>query len=377
MNQPSSPAPPFRFRRLPLVALGMMSLLFAIWGGLARLSADFPLPAGNAQWLVFHGPLMVCGFLGTVIGLERAVGLPHRWTYAAPLLTALGAAGIITGIPGSAAAWLVTAGSAIFAAVTWRVVQLQRVTFTVVMHGGALAWLTGNILWLCGWPFHRCVPWWIVFLCLTIVGERLNLSRFQKVTRLARPAFLVAAGLFTGGVILSALFQTAGERLCGAGMVALALWLARCDIARRNLKQPGLARFMAVCVMTACAWLAAAGLLAILHAPLIAGPLYDAALHAFFLGFVFTMIFAHAPVIFPSVLGRPISYHWRFYLHVVVLQGSLLLRMAGDLGGWQEVRLCGAILNGVAIVLFLVNTVSAMFRRHPGAVPAGAGTRGI
>jgi hypothetical protein len=34
---------------------------------------------------------------------------------------------------------------------------------------------------------------------------------------------------------------------------------------------------------------------------------YDITLHAVFLGFVFAMIFAHAPVIFPLVFRRPPS----------------------------------------------------------------------
>ncbi len=60
------------------------------------------------------------------------------------------------------------------------VVKLQTVTFTMVMSAGALAWAVGNICWWAGWPFNRVVPWWIAFLALTIVGERLDLSRFQK-----------------------------------------------------------------------------------------------------------------------------------------------------------------------------------------------------
>jgi len=36
------------------------------------------------------------------------------------------------------------------------------------------------------------------------------------------------------------------------------------------------------------------------------GPAYDAGLHTIFRGFVMSMIFAHAPVIVPSALGRPL-----------------------------------------------------------------------
>ena len=58
--------------RLPLIALGVLSLLGALGGGLVRLGWPLPTTPGL---VAFHGPLMVAGFLGTVIGLERAVAL--------------------------------------------------------------------------------------------------------------------------------------------------------------------------------------------------------------------------------------------------------------------------------------------------------------
>src|SRR5215471_18864528 len=73
---------------LPLIALGMLALLMALWGGLVRLGWRWPLPWPTLS--IVHGPLMVCGFLGTLIGIERAVALGAFWPYAAPLLTAVG-----------------------------------------------------------------------------------------------------------------------------------------------------------------------------------------------------------------------------------------------------------------------------------------------
>ena len=84
-----------------------------------------------------------------------------------------------------------------------------------------------------------------------------------------------------------------------------------------------------------------------------AGLLYDATLHAIFVGFVFSMIFGHAPVIFPSVLGVSIPYRPWFYVHVGLLHGGLLLRVAGDLLLMGPLRRWGSWLNVVAILLFL------------------------
>ena len=349
-----------RLWRLPLLASGILSLLCAIWGGLIRLPLAVPLPTDHANWISFHGPLMVCGFLGTVIGLERAVGLPGLWTYAAPVLTGLGALTLVSGGLGLPGPILLTLGSGVFVAVTVRVVQLQRAVFTVTMSLGGAAWLVGNTLWLFEWPVVRVVPWWMAFLGLTIVGERLDLSRFQKRERSAQPLLFSAAGLFLGGVMLSTRTQPAGEIATGAGLLALALWLGRFDIARRTVRQPGLPRFMAVCLLSGYLWLGASGLLMMLYAPLQSGLRYDAVLHAFFLGFVFMMIFGHAPVIFPSVLMLPVAFRPRFYAHVVLLHASLALRVAGDLAEWPFGRQTGGALNGVAVVLFLGNTVASL-----------------
>lgn len=353
--------------RLPLLALGIASLLAAVWGGLTRLPLNLPLPADNANWLTFHGPLMVCGFLGTVIGLERAVGLPDRWPYLAPLLTGAGALTLVAGLMGRNGPLLLTAGSAVFFVVTCRVVQLRRELFTITMSLGAATWLVGNLLWWADWPFARVVPWWIGFLGLTISGERLDLSRFQRAEPAARPLFLSTLFVFLAGVSLSALHQTRGEQLLGAGMLALAIWQARFDLARRTVRQPGLPRFMAVCLLSGFAWLAVSGALLLFTVPLQPGGSYDAALHAFFLGFVFAMIFGHAPVIFPSVLGRPVAYSRRFYIHFALLHLSLALRIIGAMAGWPEIRKWGGALNGVALALFLINTVSSLvLSRHPG-----------
>ena len=67
-----------------LIALGGLSLLAAIWAGLVRMDWNLLIP--NLSFPETHGPLMIVGFLGTVIGLERAVALKKPWTYGAPTL---------------------------------------------------------------------------------------------------------------------------------------------------------------------------------------------------------------------------------------------------------------------------------------------------
>jgi len=360
-----------RIARMPLLLLGIGSLFCGVWGGLVRLPLNLPLPGGNANWLTFHGPLMVCGFLGTVIGLERAVGLKGRWAYMAPLLTGAGAALLMMGRLGHTPVTLIPLGSAAFWGVTLWVVRLQRVAFTIAMSAGALAWAVGNLLWRLDWPFNRVAPWWIAFLALTIVGERLDLSRFQKPSKWSPPLLYIALSLFSAGVVVTTIKQIPGERLTGVGLVALAAWLWRFDLARRTVKKPGLPRFMAACLLAGYVWLAIAGLLMTAFSPLESGFRYDAVLHSFFLGFVFSMIFGHAPVIFPAVLGVQPRFHRIFYSHVVLLHLALLIRVGSDFAKWAMGRQWGGILGALAIGLFLVNTiVSLLLPTKPKASPA-------
>ena len=103
------------------------------------------------------------------------------------------------------------------------------------------------------------------------------------------------------------------------------------------------------------------------------GGRYDAMIHAVMLGFVFSMIFGHAPIIFPAVLGIGVAYRPAFYAHVALLHVSLLFRVAGDLAPWPAARAWGGLLNGIAIVVFLANT--AYCARAPRAIASPAADR--
>ncbi len=360
--------------RFPLLAAGMFCLLAGVYAGLLRVGIEIPVPAENLA--ASHGALMIGGFLGTVIGLERAVALGAPWGYAAPALAGFGTLLFLAGAEIGAAA--VTLSSLLLVAMYGVVLRRQLAFFNAVMALGAVAWTVGNFYWLRGYPLPDLVMWWTLFLVLTIAGERLELSRFLQHPQRINILFAVFAAIAVAGVITAASGAGWGNRVTGAGLILLSLWMLVYDVARRTVKQEGLTRFVAVCLLTGYLWLAMAGAMLLGGTELAAGYQYDALLHSLFLGFTFSMIFGHAPIIFPAVLNLGVPFRPVFYLHVAVLHLSLLMRVGGDHAMNETMRTAGAALNGVALLIFLVNTALAVRaglisrRQVPPARRAGA-----
>jgi len=345
-----------KLSRFPLMALAALSLLAALWAGLVRLGWDLPVPVLNLP--ANHGPLMITGFLGTLICLERSVALMRSWPYGGPLLAAMSSLALLADMPLPTAPLLATAASLFLVAIFVVLCRQHLSDFLLTMGLGAILWFVGNLLWSAGYPLSRVVPWWIGFLVITIAGERLELSRLTRLSVISRAAFHVCVGVFLLGLAISLWAFGSGLRLSAIALVALALWLLRFDIAWRTVRHVGLPRFMAVCLLSGYLWLGIGGLLCFLFADLFtSGHYYDAVLHAIFLGFVFSMIFAHAPIIFPSITELAMPFRRAFYGHLGLLHVSLLLRVGGDLTLWTGGKKWGGLLNVLSIVLFLVNNI--------------------
>jgi hypothetical protein len=354
--------------RAPLLILGFAGLFTGALAGLARLGWSVPAFAASAS--AWHGPLMICGFFGVVISLERAVAIGRRWAYAGPLVTGLGTLAALAGAT-AGAPWLAVAGSIVLLAATIDVFRRQAALFTFTLTLGALCWSAGNLLWAGGANVRDVVTWWLAFLILTIAGERLELSRFLPPSPVAKYAFaailvVIVAGLLGAG-------SPWGTPLFGGGLVALAVWLLRQDIARRTVRNQGLTRFIAVCLLSGYAWLATGGAIIVAAGGLAPGsPSYDAALHALALGFVFSMVFGHAPIIFPAVLRVAVPYYPTFYLPLALLHASLVLRLVGDASVQFDWTRAGGLLNALALATFVASTASAAARGKRRRGPSAA-----
>jgi hypothetical protein len=348
-----------RSARYPLLLGAVGALILGIWGGLERIG--WQLPADRGEPIALHGPLMVFGFVGTVVSLERAVALRRAWGYLAPLSTLAGVALLLADADRAGQVSLL-AGGLVLVALFVVIVRTQATAATLTLTLAALLWCAGVGLWLGGRGLVDVVPWWAGFLVVTILGERLELAALSRLTRVGRAAFagqtlLLVGGLAAGGEV--------GAHLVGVALAAFALWLFRFDISRHTVKRPRLPRFVAVSLLAGYAWLLVGGAIWLRYGLELADPARDAELHAVFVGFVFSMIFGHAPVIFPAVLGVPIPFRRGFYVHLALLHVGLALRVAGDLAGAAALARDGALLNAVAIALFFAVTVgSALLARR-------------
>lgn len=331
------------------MALAGLALFFALWAGLYRIGWILP---SFPNLSIAHGPLMVSGFLGVLIPLERAVAIRQRWMFAVPILS--GAGWIILLFAPFIGGILLTLASLGTVFILVVMVSREPHLHTVTMLAGVLAWVMGNFLWMLGFPIFQMVYLWIAFLVLTIGGERLELSRVLHPGPGKLRVFSIIAGALSVGALLSLFDLSWGIRLSGISLLALSVWFLKNDLATRNIHHPNpLTRYIAFCLFAGFLWLGLGGMLLLYFGALYAGPYYDAALHAVFVGFVISMIFGHAPIIFPAILGVPISYRPGFHIQLILLHLSLIIRIFGDLINQPDIRRWGGLLNEVAILLFL------------------------
>jgi hypothetical protein len=351
-----------------LAACVAVSLLAGILGGLLRVGVALPGTV-DAAWLgrgaLAHAALMMCGFLGTLIGIERAVAAKHRIGWLTPVASALAGVALLFGQDGAAASLLLAAGGA-FVAVNILLFRRQRAGHTALLLAGAFAWLAGNVLYAGGAQGGAVLPWWFAFLVMTIAAERLEMTRLMR-RRPGTLGWLVAIlVLLACGAAVSSLAAAVGGVLFGAALLALAGWMFVFDIARRTVRADGLSRYMAICLLAGYAWLAVGGVA--WAATALGLPPRDLALHALGLGFIVSMIMGHAPVILPAIARVKLLFGAFFYVPLVALHASLLLRFGPGFTDFHW-RAHGALFNALAMALFAATAIGAALawrRRHGG-----------
>jgi hypothetical protein len=337
--------------RLPVLVAGGFSLAAGLYAGVLLLSVPVPAPTDALEQA--HGPVMVFGFVGTLIGLERAVALGARWALLSPACSGTAAIVLILDGPGPVGHGLLMLAAVFLVGIYRALWQRQPSAALLGQATGAFAWYATTLLWLAGFTVAETVPWLAVFVVATIAGERLELAHVALRDANAPRLFLAALLVLVIGAAASAVTPAAGAHLFGVGLLTVTAWLVVYDVARRLVRSTGLPRYIAVGLLAGYAWLGLAGLLWAGGGIVLDGPRYDAVLHAVFLGFTMSMIFVHAPVILPAVLRKPLPYHRLLYVPLAVLHVSLLIRLGlGDGVGWEPVWRWAGLANVAAVIGF-------------------------
>lgn len=89
---------------------------------------------------------------------------------------------------------------------------------------------------------------------------------------------------------------------------------------------------------------------------------YDVIVHTFFLGFVFSMILAHGPIILPGVLGVSLKpFHRLFYGWLILLHLSWILRTACGFFLHLQTRKLSGVVTSIAILGYFATLAAVTF----------------
>ena len=361
--------------RLLLLIGGGLGLLAGLNAALLRLG--LPAPVESASLSSLHGILMLYGFLGTAITLERAVALRSDkkavtwWGYLAPAASGLGVIAALIGVafPETpfartipAAMWM--SAMALLTAIYLAIWKRQQTFFLLIQILGAIAGLIGITLWGRGSDIPQVVPWWTAFLILTILGERLELARIAFISNtLQVRVFVESLAYFTA--LTTAMFApTLGYPLMGLALAVLVVDVGSHDVALRTIRTQGLTKFMAAAMLGGYAWALLAAGIWVVQGPVYWGYGYDTSVHALTIGFALSMVMAHAPIILPAVARREVPYSPVLWAVWGLLQAGLLVRVIAGarvglgqdsvFGGWQF----GGAVDVFAVLTFVITTVS-------------------
>lgn len=371
-----APSPVLRVAMMVGVACFLGAVLTGIW----RLAATrgFPVPPVPTEWPP-HGHWMVGGFLAVLIMVERMATLPPGWLVWVPFVYALGAVTVHTG-------WAVSRGAVILGFLGWtlhrvRAIRVYRAPEKPLIEVAALGLLTLAVMrpgGLTGRPDVALAG--LGAIVGVIAVERLELLLRGRAfgPRAVWAGLLGWMALLAGSVLWGPLplpilglatVLVMGGVLAHDAAVRAAVRVFRGATGSGPGSLPPLYGFLTKALLLAYAWMGLGGALLAGWGALPPATAKDMVYHAVGLGFIFTMILAHAPVILPAVLGgapirrAPVGLFWLF-------QGTTVLRLVGDVAvakapalwawtGWPT-----GLLHTVFLALYMVTLAHHVHSRR-------------
>jgi hypothetical protein len=173
-----------------------------------------------------------------------------------------------------------------------------------------------------------------------------------KITTLQNNLLLAALSVAFAGLIIP--FHLYGSYVFAARLILTAAWLFKFDMAVKSVKRAGEHRYSAILLLTGYVWLIITAIF--LFTGNVNSFWYDATLHSFFIGFVISMIFSHAPIILHAVSKLPAKpYRPGLYGLFIAMQTSLIARVAADVLVLPALlRKWSGMINGITLLLFFI-----------------------
>lgn len=364
------------FKKACIFLLALAAVFFfivAIWGGLIRIGWTLPVLFPGLPGI--HGPLIVCGFLGVLFGLERAVAVKKSQAYLMPFLIGIGAFFLILSPMGRFPQYTVFLGSIGFLIQCGIVFVLQRNLFNTFYFLGSFLWVAGIIVWMLHWPVFYVYLWWMGFVLFVLVGQRLEVAHRIQMNKTPQWMLGLALGLVFLGMICMAIGHfrfpesvmeirndaiydsrvVLGMKSAGIGMFLSAAWLLKYDATWSLMGSGGVSSYATLCYVSAYGWLAFCGVFSYVFSGHVSGMRYDALLHSFFIGFDWFIMFGHGPILCFTLLGVRLKKIMPLFFYLIFLHLTLIIRLGADVTGMYELKKWGGLLNGFIFLFFFIH----------------------
>ena len=338
-----------RKERLPFILLAIFSLIMGLFAGLQRIGWSIPVNLASSH----HGAMMIGGFLGTLISLEKIIPLKRKELYIIPFLSGSSVILFFAKLSAISLWCLLVASIGLSFAFLIYWIRERSLIYTMML-AGAVCWVIGNVILMQTGFYPFSASWWMAFTLLVITSERIELMKFLPVTTKQKNIFIGVTVLFIASCL--ATFHGPGKFLAAFSLVGASIWLMRFDVVGINLKKEGLTRYVGVALLSGYFAMLISGIFIAFMAEKPLG--YDIIVHSFFIGFVFSMIFAHGPIILPGVLGISTKpYHPVLYLWLALIHVSWIVRCIADVAINLDARKISGVISMIAILGYFITLV--------------------
>jgi hypothetical protein len=345
-----------------VMVLGALCFLFAISIGIWRIAVTrgFNLPPIPESWPA-HGEIMLGGFLASLIIFERMIALPINSLIWVPYVFASSALMLHSGNPSvrfihlaALAGWLLHRWIAFRNFHRWEKPLAESVAFIT---------LTSALMYPGGLTARPEVALQGLAFPITVIAiERLEMSFLLK--RIG--SRLVLFGLIVWCLLWNLATWRGIPNLTVMGVITLLLVgsIAYYDAALRITQKhsKGLHKFLRTALTFSYLWLFLGAVAMAASSKISAAIFKDVLFHLIGLGFIFTMILGHAPLILSSALGK-LPPKKAPLIPFLLFQAATLLRIQGDFAllksvpFWQWSGWISGLIHMISLFLYVATLI--------------------